>query len=79
MPRFFLRTLLILLALGPMALAAGYWTWDMIRPKPSPWYIQDGGVYYPPGSVWKLTPEAAALKQYKADLEAESAMLAEEP
>ena len=67
MPRYKLRTLLIVLALGPPVLAGGYWLWDRLRPKPSLWYIQDGGYYFPPGPDWKLSREAAAMKQFKAD------------
>jgi hypothetical protein len=74
--QYCLRTLLIVLALGPPMFAGGYWTWDAYRPKPSPWYIQDGGNYYmPPGPDWKLSREAVALKQFKADMEAEQAAL----
>jgi hypothetical protein len=69
--RYRLRTLLIVFAIGPPLVAGGYWLWEAYRPKPSPWYIQDGGAYVPSGSVWKLSPEAAALKRYRADIEAE--------
>jgi hypothetical protein len=44
------------------------------RPEsPSPWFIQDGGQYFPPGPEFKLSREAAAMKAYKADLEAQRA------
>ena len=77
--QFRLRTLLIVLAIGPAVLAGGYWTWNAYRPKPSPWYIQDGGDYFTSGREWKLSREAAAMKRFKADIQAESAALAEEP
>jgi hypothetical protein len=67
MMQYRLRTLLIVLALGPPLLAGGYWLWDAYRPRPSPWYIQDGGAYYPPGLI-KLSPEAAAMKRFKPTL-----------
>jgi hypothetical protein len=71
--RYRLRTLLIVLALGPMMVAAGYWAWDALRPKPSPWYIDGAKDYMPPGPEFKLSREAAAMKAYRADLEAEIA------
>jgi hypothetical protein len=37
---------------------------------PSPWYIGDDIQYFPPGPEFKLSREAAAMKAYKADLEA---------
>ena len=61
--RYHLRTLLILLAVGPPLGAAGYWAWDAIRPKPSPWYTTDGNIqYFPPGPYFKLSREAARQK-----------------
>jgi hypothetical protein len=38
---------------------------------PSPWYINDDIQYFPPGPEFKLSREAAAMKAYKADLEAQ--------
>src|SRR5262245_33301017 len=72
--RFRLRTLMIVLALGPLTGACGYWTWDALRPKPppwSPWYI-DGPKDLVPPPGFKLSAEAAAMKAYRADLEAEN-------
>jgi hypothetical protein len=40
---------------------------------PSPWYISDDIQYFPPGPEFKLSREAAAMKAYKADLEAQGA------
>jgi hypothetical protein len=37
---------------------------------PSPWYIHDDIQYFPPGPEFKLSREAAAMKAFKADLEA---------
>ena len=57
-----LRTLLILVAVGPPMLAGGYLAWDRLTPKPSPWYIQDSfnpPILLPevPGFRWRLTRE----------------------
>jgi hypothetical protein len=68
--RYSLRTLLIVLALGPPLVAGGYWAWDAFRPKPSPWYI-DFPKDYVLSPDFKLSREAAAMKAYKAQLEAE--------
>jgi hypothetical protein len=38
---------------------------------PSPWYIGDDIQYFPPGTEFKLSREAAAMKAYKADLQAQ--------
>jgi hypothetical protein len=38
---------------------------------PSPWYISDDIQYFPPGPEFKLSREAAAMKAYNADLEAQ--------
>jgi hypothetical protein len=43
---------------------------------PSPYYIQDDIQYFPPGPEFKLQREAAAQKQYKADLEAAGVVVA---
>jgi hypothetical protein len=40
---------------------------------PSPWYISDDIQYFPPGAEFKLAREAAAMKAYKADLDAAQA------
>ena len=40
---------------------------------PSPWYISDDIQYFPPGTEFKLAREAAAMKAYKADLQAAQA------
>ena len=40
---------------------------------PSPWYVSDDIQYFPPGPEFKLSREAAAMKAYKADLEAQQA------
>jgi hypothetical protein len=40
---------------------------------PSPWYIGDDIQYFPPGPEFKLSREAAAMKAYKADIEAQQA------
>lgn len=38
---------------------------------PSPWYYTDDVQYFAPGPEFKLTREAAAMKAYKAEAEAE--------
>jgi hypothetical protein len=43
---------------------------------PSGYYIQDDIQYFPPGPEFKLSREAAAQKQYKADLEAAGVVVA---
>jgi hypothetical protein len=40
---------------------------------PSPWYIYDDIQYFAPGPEFKLSREAAAMKAYRADLEAQQA------
>ena len=34
---------------------------------PSPWYLTDDVQYFPPGSEFKLSREAAAMKAYNAE------------
>jgi hypothetical protein len=36
---------------------------------PSPWYLTDDVQYFAPGTEFKLSREAAALKAYKAEQE----------
>jgi hypothetical protein len=61
--RFRLRTLLIVLALGPPLIWGGYLGWERIKPKPpplSPWYITENINLRLPereGYRWKLTRE----------------------
>ena len=54
--RFRLRTLLIVLALGPPVIAGVWWAWEASRPKRNPWYIYDQAesAYHPPGPEFKL-------------------------
>jgi hypothetical protein len=40
---------------------------------PSGYYLHDDIQYFPPGPEFKLSREAAAMKAYKADLEAQQA------
>jgi hypothetical protein len=37
------------------------------------YFIQDGGTFFPSGPEFKLLREAAAMKAYKTDLEAQQA------
>jgi len=39
---------------------------------PSPYYITDDIQYFPPGPEFKLTNEATAMKEYKAERELEN-------
>ena len=68
------------LALGSLALAAlgstGCQGTYAGQTLPSPYYIQDDIQYFPPGPEFKLSREAAAQKQYKADLEAAGVVVA---
>lgn len=36
---------------------------------PSPWYLQDDVQYFPPGPEFKLSREAAAMEEAKAQVE----------
>ena len=36
---------------------------------PSPYYLTDDVQYFPPGPEFKLSREAAAMKEYQAELE----------
>ena len=47
------------------------WAGGARQTLPSPWYISDDIQYFPPGPEFKLSREAAAMKAYKADLEAQ--------
>jgi hypothetical protein len=59
-----------------LALAAlsstGCQGWYAGQTLPSPWYVHDDIQYFPPGPEFKLSREAAAMKAYKADLEAQA-------
>jgi hypothetical protein len=68
--RYRRRTLLIVLAIGPMVLAGSYWLWDALPPKPSPWYSGEN-IQYVPTPEFKLSREAAAMKAYRSELKAE--------
>ena len=52
MPRYSLRTLLILLAVGPAVLAGSYWAWSTYEATRWRWYKIDSGgpVYLPPNT-----------------------------
>jgi len=64
--RYSLRTLLILVAIGPPVGGGAYWVWERFRP--SPWYIQDSMnppyILPPntPGFRWKLTHDSGFLE-----------------
>jgi hypothetical protein len=64
--RFSLRTLVVVLTVGPLFGAGGFWGWQHIRPKESPWNI-DGGKDYvvpanKPGFRWKLTRDNGLIE-----------------
>ena len=54
--RFRLRTLLIVLALGPPLIWGGWLVREALKPVDPPWYIYDGADmhYVPPGPEFKL-------------------------
>jgi hypothetical protein len=61
--RFRLRTLMIVGAIGPVALASAYWLWQWSRP--SPWYGDTTGYIPPPnkpGYHWKLTRDRGLIE-----------------
>jgi hypothetical protein len=66
--RYRLRTLLIVLALGPPLIWGGWLVREAIRPKRNPWYIYDGGDIpsFAPGPYFKLEREAVRHKQAEA-------------
>lgn len=47
---------------------------DVEQTLPSPYYIQENIQYFPPGPEFKLQRQAAAMKAYKDDLEAQQAV-----
>ena len=61
--RYRLRTLLIVLALGPLVIWAGWLVRESLRPKRNPWYIYDQAesAYHPPGPVFKLERKARRI------------------
>lgn len=71
------RCLLMSLAAGSLAVLAvantGCQVVEAGQTLPSPYYIQDDIQYFAPGPEFKLQREAAAMKAYKNDLEAQQA------
>jgi hypothetical protein len=63
-------TLLIVITLGGAAAFAGLYHSRQTEPS-SPWYIGENIQYFPAGPEFKLSREAAVMKAYKADLEAQ--------
>jgi hypothetical protein len=59
--RYRLRTLLIVLALGPVVIWGGWLGRESLRPKRTPWYIYDGGEYFAPGPEFKLGRKARRI------------------
>lgn len=47
---------------------------ELQQPDSSPYYISDGLQYFPSGPEVKLLREAAVMKAYQSDLEAEQAV-----
>src|SRR5262245_50450095 len=66
-PRFSLRTLLIVLALGPPLLASGYLTWHARR-QPRPHFLteEDFPEFIPPPD-FKLSRKVVVRKRIEAD------------
>jgi hypothetical protein len=66
--RYRLRTLMIVLAIGPPLGAGGHWLWQRLRPQPRAWITdEDFPDFVPTGPEFRLSPEAAALKRAQAD------------
>lgn len=71
-----LRNTLGTIALALAAISStGCQGWYAGQTLPSPWYIYDDIQYFPAGPEFKLSREAAAMKAYKADLEARGGIL----
>jgi hypothetical protein len=66
-----------LLAMGTCAVVAisGYLPLPTRRQTTDVWYIDENIQYFPPGPEFKLSREAAAMKAYKADLEAQQGVI----
>jgi hypothetical protein len=70
--RFRLRTLLIVLALGPPLIWCGWRAWESLNPAP-PYNCHEPDLrYYAPGPEFKLTREAVRQKQIEAEKADES-------
>jgi hypothetical protein len=54
-------------------------TWEGGQTLPSPWYVVEGVQYFPPGPEFKLSREAAAMKAYKAEAAAQTAIEESQP
>ena len=71
------RCLMMTLAASSLAILAvantGCQVVEAGQTLPSPYYIADDIQYFPPGPEFKLQREAAAMKAYKNDLEAQQA------
>ena len=68
-----LRLTLCGLGLAPSLNATGCQVSVGGQTLPSPWYITDDVQYYAPGTEFKLSREAAAMKAYKAEQELQQA------
>ena len=69
-----LRTILCSLGLAIMVSATGCQVSVGGQTLPSPWYLTDDVQYYAPGTEFKLSREAAAMKAYKAEQELQETM-----
>lgn len=65
------RAILALCGLSLVSFATGCQVHVGGQTLPSPWYFKDDVQYFAPGPEFKLTREAAAMKQYKAEVEAQ--------
>jgi hypothetical protein len=61
------RATCAILGLGLVSLSTGCQVSTGGQTLPSPWYYTDDVQYFPPGPEFKLSREAAAMKQYEAE------------
>ena len=61
------RATCALLGLALVSLATGCQVSTGGQTLPSPWYYTDDVQYFPPGPEFKLSKEAAAMRQYEAE------------
>ena len=66
--RFRLRTLMIVLALGPSLVAASYWMWA--APAPSPWLTEEDFPDFKPPPGWNLKLQLAVQRKIETDRKA---------
>ena len=65
------RSALLCASVALVLSSTGCQTYELGQVLPSPGFLRDDIQYFPPGPEFKLSREAAAMKAYKADLEAQ--------